>query len=279
MAAVLFATERFSVDLVALLVLGALLVTGLVTPQEGVSGFGNPATVTVATMFILSASLQKTGAMNALGKALIRLGKTHAALLGVVMVPGGVLSAFISNTAVVAVFLPLVVSAAAARKTSGSRLLITLSYTAQFGGVCTLIGTSTNLLVSSISQQAGLGAFSVFESSRLGIIMFATGAVYLLLIGRWLVPARRAAQLTETYELGNYISELRVTAHSTLFGKTVLDTQRGSRYDVTVLEILREQRKIWSPPYEPLREGDVLLAWGGVKNLMDLKSAARLEIE
>ncbi len=278
-AVLLFATEKFSVDVTALLVLGALLVTGLVTPAEAISGFSSPATVTVAAMFVLSAGLNQTGALAALGQALIRHGKNEKWLLLLVMTGVALVSPFINNTAAVAVFLPLVAGAAASRNISSSRLLIPLSFASQFGGVCTLIGTSTNLLVSSISARSGVGAFGMFEFTKLGLIMVAVGLVYFLVAGRWLLPKRRAPQLTEAYNLGEYITELRVVAGSPLLGKTVVEAKLGETHDITVLEILRGDHKIWFPLYEPLREGDLLLVRGAVRELFKLKNSAGLELE
>lgn len=277
-AVALFVSEKYPIDLVAFMVAGSLLLFGLVTPDEGISGFSNQATVTVAAMFVLSSGLQKTGAVAAIGRLLVRLGRNHFLVLVMIMGSVGVISAFINNTAAVAVLLPLVLAVANKRKISASRLLIPLSYASQFGGVCTLIGTSTNLLVSAISEQAGFGAFSMFEFSRLGLIMFAAGFFYFLLFGRWLLPDRQAQALTETYELGKYITELRVMADSPLIGKTVMESNLGTEHDVTILKLLDEDRKVWVPYRQRLREGSVLLARGSLKELMALKESARLEL-
>lgn len=278
-AVALFATEKLSVDLVALLVLAALLALGLVTPTEGVSGFSNPATLTVAAMFVLSAGLQKTGAVAVLGRALTRVGRGELLMLVAVMVPIGFISAFINNTAAVAIFLPFVINAAGGRKVPASRLLIPLSFASQFGGVCTLIGTSTNLLVNSISQQAGYSGFGMFEFSRLGLIMFGAGVVFFLVVGRRLLPVRHEGQLTENFGLGEYMAELRVLAGSPLIGKRILETRLGSDHDVTVLEIIRNERKIWAPRSEPIQDGDVLLVRSQLKNLMSVKAAVKAELE
>ncbi|WP_305045883.1 SLC13 family permease [Geoalkalibacter sp.] len=277
-AVILFVSEKFPVDLVAFMVLGALLVCGLVTPEEGISGFSNPATVTVAAMFVLSAGLQRTGAVATVGQLLIRFGRNHFMALLVIMAAVGLMSAFINNTAAVAVFLPLVMALAAKRKIAASKFLIPLSYASQFGGVCTLIGTSTNLLVSAISQQAGYGAFSMFEFSRLGLIMFAAGFTYFLLVGRWLLPERQAQELTATYELGEYIAEMRVMEGSPLIGKTVMESNLGTEHDVTILRLLDEERRVWAPYRQRLREGSVLLVRGRLSELMELKKADHLEL-
>ena len=277
-AVALFISERFPIDFVALLVLGTLLAFGLITPEQGVSGFSNPATVTVAAMFVLSAGLQKTGATAVLGRLLVRYGRDHFTALVVVMTTVGILSAFINNTAAVAVFIPLVVVVANRRKIAASKLLIPLSYASQFGGVCTLIGTSTNLLVSAISEEAGHGAFSMFEFSRMGLILFAAGTVYFLLFGRWLLPERKAQELSATYQLGDYITELRVGAGSPLIGKSVQDSRLGREHDVTVLRLLHGDEKIWAPLRQPMQEGDVLLVRGGLQQLIGLRGSAKLEL-
>lgn len=277
-AVVLFVSDRFPIDLVALLVLGTLLAFGLVTPEEGVSGFSNPATVTVAAMFVLSAGLQKTGAAASLGRALVRYSRNHFLALVVVMSTVGVISAFINNTAAVAVFIPLVMMVAKRRKLSASKLLIPLSYASQFGGVCTLIGTSTNLLVSAISDQAGYGAFGMFEFSLLGTILFVTGFLYFLLFGRWLLPDREVQALSEAFELGEYITELRIGKGSPFIGQTVLESRLGEEHDVTVLRLLHGREKIWAPLRQAMSEGDVLLVRGSVQALMELRASANLEL-
>lgn len=291
-AVYLFVTERYPADLVAIMVLGALVVIGLfgrfaswiqaekwITAEEGIAGFSNPATITVAAMFVLSAGLQKTGAVTSLGRLLVRLGKAPGLLLLVTMAGVGLVSAFINNTAAVAVFLPLLLAVCARSKVSPSKLLIPLSYASQFGGVCTLIGTSTNLLVSTISERAGHGAFSMFEFGRLGLVMTGAGILYMLLVGRWLLPARRGVELTEAYQLGEYITELRVLPGSRLVGSTVMASKFGQAQNAVVLEILRPNRMVFAPLHETILADDVLLVRGRVRDLMDLKAGWKLEIE
>lgn len=291
-ALVLFISERLPAELVSLLVLAALLLvavagpaTGWVNPDrwvtlsEALSGFGNSAVVTVAAMFVLSAGLARTGALAGLGRTLVRVGHNQTALLVVMMVVVGVASAFVNNTAAVAVFLPLVLTACHRRKLPPSRVLIPLSFASQFGGVCTLIGTSTNLLVSAISEKAGCGAFGMFEFSQLGMIFLGVGLVYLLVAGPWLLPARRGTDLAETYRLREYITEVRVLPDSPLIGKTVVESRLGERHDANVLEILRPDRRIWSPHDTRLQAGDILLVQANVQNLMDLRARTGLTIE
>lgn len=277
-AVALFVSEKYPIDFVALLVLGVLLALGLVTPEEGFSGFSNPATVTVAAMFILSAGLQKTGATAAIGRLMVRYGRNHFSALVVIMGTITVLSAFVNNTAAVAVFIPLVMLVANRRKIAASKLLIPLSYASQFGGVCTLIGTSTNLLVSSISDQAGYGAFSMFELSRMGLILFVAGVTFFLAFGRWLLPEREAQELSVTYQLGEYITELRVGEDSPLVGRSVLESRLGADHDVTVLSLLHGTHTVWAPLRAPVSRGDVLLVRGRIRELMRLRESAKLEL-
>ncbi len=277
-AVALFVSEKYPIDFVALLVLGTLLALGLVTPQEGISGLSNPATVTVAAMFILSAGLQKTGATAAVGRLMVRFGQSHFTALVVIMGTITVMSAFINNTAAVAVFIPLVMLVANRRKIAASKLLIPLSYASQFGGVCTLVGTSTNLLVSAISEQAGYGAFSMFEFSRMGLILFVAGVLFFLLLGRWLLPERQAQALSSAYQLGEYVTEMRVRENSPLVGKSVLESQLGKEHDVTVLRILRKGETIWAPLRQVLKPDHVLLVRGEIGELMRLRDSMRLEL-
>ncbi|MCB1126325.1 MAG: SLC13 family permease, partial [Verrucomicrobiae bacterium] len=276
LATLYFVTETYPPHVVAMLVLALLVVTSLVTPQEAFQGFSHEATITVACMFVLSAGLERTGAVRFLGKGLIRLGSNRFILLALLMVVAGGISAFINNTAAVAVFLPLVLTAARARKIPASRLLIPLSYASQFGGTCTLIGTSTNLLVSGIARDHGYAPFSMFEMTGMGLLLFGTGTLYFLIIGQWLLPGQRGPELIDTYALRDYLSELLVQPGSPLIGRATTELALTKTYDVTLVEIFRERRKIWFPLYEPIREGDVLLMRGKLDRLMGFQSRFKL---
>ncbi|MDE0170202.1 MAG: SLC13 family permease [bacterium] len=275
----LFVSEKYPLDIVAMLGLGVLLVLGLVTLQEGLSGFSNPATLTVACMFVLGAGLQKTGATATVGRLMVRYSRNHYTALVVIMVTVTIMSAFVNNTAAVAVFIPLVTILADRRRISASKLLIPLSYASQFGGVCTLIGTSTNLLVSSISDQAGYGSFSMFEFSRMGLILFVAGVAYFLVFGRWLLPDRQRRELAATYQLGDYVTELRVRSNSPLVGKSVLESRLGEEHDITVLRVLDAGEEGWAPLRRVIRPDDVLLVHGSLPDLIRLRGTMGLRID
>ena len=276
---VLFVSEKYPLDIVAMLGLGVLLALGLVTLEEGFSGFSNPATLTVAAMFVLSAGLQKTGATAVVGRMMVRYSRNHYTALVVIMVAVTVMSAFVNNTAAVAVFIPLVTILATRRKIAASKLLIPLSYASQFGGVCTLIGTSTNLLVSSISAEAGYGEFSMFEFSRMGLILFAAGVAYFLIFGRWLLPDRQAREVATTYHLGEYVTELRIRDKSPLVGKSVLESRLGEDHDIRVLGVLNAGDEGWAPLRRVLQPDDVLLVHGSLPDLMRLRGTMGLRID
>ncbi|SDR82287.1 Di-and tricarboxylate transporter [Halopseudomonas litoralis] len=276
-AIILFATERLRIDAVALLVLSALAILGLVNPDEALGGFSNQATITVAAMFILAAGLQNSGALSGIGRL---LGQARSPMVFLLILFGvlAVVAPFVNNTAVVAVFIPLVMTAAASIGMSASKALIPLSYVSQVAGVCTLVGTSTNLLVNAMAKDLGHPGFSMFEFTPLGLICLGVSCLYLLTLGRWLLPDTRTNELVEQYELGKYITELRVMPDSSLIGTSVGEAKLGEEFGVYVLELLRGEEKVWSPRSQTLEEGDVLIARGDWSKLDELKNQTGLEI-
>ncbi len=260
-AVVCFATERLPVDLVALAVLSALLASRLLTPEEAISGFSNPATVTVATMFVLSAGLARTGAVALLGRRLAAAGRFGLlpTLLALMALTGAV-SAFINNTAAVAIFLPIVLGLSRETGISASKLLIPLSFSSLFGGSCTLIGTSTNILVSSIAERHGLAPFGMFELAPLGLVLFAAGGLYLLTVGVRLLPDRRSgADLAQSYGMGDYVTEVLVLPGSPSVGRPLRESPLVRDLDLDVLQIEREGRPAEVPGAATiLAAGDLL---------------------
>lgn len=279
-AVILFATEKLPVDIVALLAAAVLLITGVVTMEEGIAGFSNPAVITVGCMFVLSSTLQRTGALDSLGRLLSKSGGHSPRLFCLlVMLCVAPVSAFVNNTAAVAVFLPLVIAAATAKKVPASRVLIPLSFASQFGGVCTLIGTSTNLLVNSIYEKSGLGGFSLFEFAPLGLLLTLIGGGYLVFLGGWLLPHRRAEQLTDVYQLDQYVTELRVMEGSPLIGQRIGQTSLSRDHDVTVLEIRRGTRALLAAVGESIHAEDLLLVRARPDKLLAVTKDLNLEIE
>ncbi len=276
-AVALFASEKLPIDLVALMIMTTLLLGGLVTPEEGLLGFSNTATVTVGAMFVLSAGLFKTGAVNYIGVVLTSIGKRNVWLALIsVMIAVALMSAFINNTAAVAIFIPLVMGVAQATKSSPSKLLMPLSFAAIVGGVCTLIGTSTNILVSSIAERHGEPPFEMFEFTRLGVIFAFTGITYMVTIGVRLIPERRAAgELIETYGMGEYLAEVVLLADAKSVGKPLSEAPIVKDLDLEVLEVRREGERLTLPrPVLFLKAGDVLRVRCDVEKLKKLQERA-----
>src|SRR3990172_2205339 len=221
-ALVLFGTDKVRVDLVALLVLLTTGLTGLVSPKEAFAGFSNSAVITVWAVYIVSGGLFKTGVAESLGNFILRLaGESEMRLIAVIMLTCGIISAFMNNVGATAMLLPAVVSISRQKNISVSKLLIPLSFSSLLGGKLTLIGTPANILATGILAERGLPTFGFFEFAPMGIIVLTTGILYMVLIGRRLLPVREGARgRDDVYRLRDYISEVRVSPISSLFGKT-----------------------------------------------------------
>ncbi len=276
-AVVLFVTEKFSTDVVAVLVMIALLVSGILTPAEGFNGFANPATITVGAMFVLSAALFRAGAVNFLGRALRKLARRSSTLMLLVMMLGvGVLSFFLNNTATVAILIPVTMVVAQRVSTSPSKLLMPLSFASMFGGMCTVLGTSTNILASSMAQTAGLEPFGMFEFSKLGLIFFAVGIIYMMTVGRKIIPEHRmAGDLTKTFGLGDYLTELQLHEESPLVGQSLASATLLEEFDIEVLQIIRGKDTLRPTAKTELREHDLLRIKGDLRTINELKERAQ----
>ncbi|MEO9080377.1 MAG: SLC13 family permease [Rhodanobacter sp.] len=274
-AMALFASEKVRIDLVALITLAALVILGIISPGEALSGFSNEATVTVAAMFVLSLGIERSGALEPLSRLLMKIHRPWLLTL-VVMLVIAPLGAFIKNIALVATFLPLVLRVCQRTHTSPARVLMPMAYAAQMGGVCTLIGTSSNLLADSLAQKHGLLPLGVFEMTKLGALLGVAGIIYLMLVGRWLLPQHIDAQQTEELDIGKYVAELELTAESSLVGKAIADAKLGEKHGVYPLELLRGERRMWSPRSQQLAAGDVLLVRGDWDKIEEFRRSAKL---
>lgn len=271
-AIVLFSMEKFPVDLTAVVIMAALLLTGIITPEEGISGFSNSATVTVAAMFILSAGLFNTGAMNLITEMLRKLMKKNYKL-GVFALMGAAcfVSAFINNTAVVALFIPIVISIARASKISPSKMLMPLSFSAILGGVCTLIGTSTNILSNAILQQNGAPQLEMFEMTPFGVILAGVGIFYMIFIGIKLLPETKTNEPAENFEMLDYITEIILPAGSKYINNTIRDSSLVKEIDIDILEIQRSDgRKFIPSPDSLLLENDTLKVRCNIEKLKEI---------
>ena len=268
---VLFVTEWVSFDIVALLIMGALMVAGVLTVKEGLSGLSDGATVSVAALFVLSGGLYRTGALEQVTAGLSRLGRRSQWLVvGTMMAGVVVLSALFHATPVVVIFIPVLFSLARQVKISPSKLLIPLSFAAQLGGTCTLIGHATNLLVSSFAQEHGQPAFGMFELSEAGLLFSAVGVAYMLLVGVRLVPARRSpADLSEEFEVSKFLTDITLGPESELIGRRVAEAKLPK--DLELLEVFRRDGlRPAQGRRSVLQEGDVLRVRGSAEELSKL---------
>ncbi|MBA3889237.1 MAG: SLC13 family permease [Gemmatimonadaceae bacterium] len=281
-ALALFTWNRVPVEVVALLVLAALIVTGLVTPQEGFSGFANEATVTVALLLVLSTGLLHTGAVDALGRLIGRLaGRSEMRLLLVIVAFVVPVSAVMNNTAAIAVLLPVVLGLSRTAKVAPSRLLMPLSFAGQLGGTLTLIGTSTNLLVAGIALDAGLGRIGLFDFTAPALVLAAIGVAYLLTFGRWLTPTREPpAGLLESYEMREYLTALQVASDAPLAGRTLAESRFGDRYGLQIVEVRRAGglRVALPTGATVVQADDVLVVTGNVPDIARIGEAEHLTI-
>lgn len=281
-AAVLFATEKLPVDLTAIIVMTVLLLSGIITPEEGISGFSNTATVTVAAMFIISAALNKTGAVIFVGELASKMFRLNF-WLGLIstMIVVGVLSAFINNTPVVAVFIPIILSLSAQNKLSPSKILMPISFASMFGGVCTLIGTSTNILVSSIAVQHGHQPFSMFEFTALGLIFFGAGMIYMVFFGVRMIKTKdEAADLTQKYSMSNYLTDIVLLPEAKSVGKKLIESPLVKELEIDILEVVRNGKRLLRPTSQiEFEANDILRVRCDVKKIQELKDRVGIKLK
>jgi di/tricarboxylate transporter len=281
LAVVLFATEFISVDWVALLIMISLILLGIISVEEGVQGFSNKATITVAFMFVLSGALLKSGVLQLVAQRLGGVFRRHFALgLGFMMLLVAFASAFINNTPVVAVFIPVLVQVAKNSGFSPSRLLIPLSFASIFGGMCTLIGTSTNILVSGIAESAGQTSFSMFTMAPLGLILLSVGVLYILLPGSRLLPERRTPEdLSEKFGMRNYLTEIELLPKAPSVGKRIMDSPLIQALEIDIIEVRRGEEKFPLPPGDfVLQANDRLQVRASIEKIKALKEKAQIRI-
>jgi di/tricarboxylate transporter len=285
LALVGFVMNRFPLDFVALSVMATILILGPilgVTPEEAISGFAHPATITVLAVFILAGGVQRTGAVNLLTRRMIRYaGDGDIRQMVAVMLIVAPFSAFINNTAAVAILIPPVIALSRHHKRPPSRLLIPLSYASQMAGVMTLIGTSTNILASSLVAREGFDGFSMFEFSHIGALVFATGAIYLIVVGRRLLPDRDTGpEVASRYQVSDFQSDIVILPGSPLAGKTLAESHLGDRHDIQVLEIQRGGARIGPISGRTiLLENDILTVVASPDQLMNINDIDGLEVE
>ena len=278
---VAFIKEWFSPDLVAMGAFVLLLAIGVLDEKSALAVFSNPAPIIVSCMFVLSAALERTGTIEALGEWFEKLaGKKELRVLLVLMLIVAVLSAFVNNTPVVVVFMPIVLALARKHDLIASRFLIPLSYAAIVGGTCTIIGTSTNLVASGIAKESGLDEFGMFEVSKLGIVFVIVTFIYMLLIGRKLLPDRvTLSTLFDSSAGKEFLTSVIISEGSELIGKKISETSLSKIRDFRILEVSRSGKKINSPLKDIIfNSGDQLLVKSRVSGVVDVGGNSGIEL-
>ncbi|MFT5569767.1 MAG: di/tricarboxylate transporter [Cyclobacteriaceae bacterium] len=276
---VLFAIDRIPSDLVAICLIVGFILTGILTPKEAFSGFSNPATITVAFMFVLSHALLQSGSLQRMGPMLGVLFKKDFRLGMLCMILFvGVSSAFMNNTPIVAMFIPVVISIAHQSNISSSKLLIPLSYASILGGTCTLIGTSTNVLIGGIAADLGFDSFHIFSSTPIGLVFLLVGSVFLYFFSFRLLPDNKTSG-TLKGSTRDYITEIRIMEGSELNQTTIMNSLFHSELEVDIIEIKRDHNVFSVPPGDfMLLAGDVLKIKASIDKIREIKDRFRVEL-
>jgi di/tricarboxylate transporter len=288
-AILLFVTEWLRIDLIALLVLSALALVGLVTPEEALSGFSNPAVVTMWAIFIISGGLSKVGVASKIGNLLLRFsGSGERRLIVLIMLTSGLLSGFMNNIGVAALLLPVVMDIARSIRRRPSKLLLPLAYGSLLGGMITQIGTPPNILISNALAENGLQPFGMFDYSPIGLIVLLVGILFMALIGRHLLPERESntaiavtsSELVSMYDLQERMYMLRLPKNSTLDGHSLGESRLGSILGINIAAIIRDGELNLAPlPADRLRSWDQLLVTGKLDQLIDFQGHSYVQLE
>jgi di/tricarboxylate transporter len=281
-AIILFATEKLPVDVVGLILVVALVLTGVLGINDAVAGFGNEIIITIGGLFILVGGVIKTGLVDQIGRRIFRIAGSNQFVLTVfIMGSAAVISAFINNTTTAAMLLPVVIGLAVKAGLSPSKLLMPMAFGTILGGSCTLIGTSTNLAVSGALDRYGYEPISMFELTPIGVIVVAAGILYMVLLGMRLLPSLSSRDsLTDEYSIREYISELLVLPDSRLVKHTLQEANLNSELGLNVVGIIRGNEKIILPAStERIQMMDQLIVEGKINDILGVKEEAGLEIK
>ena len=288
MMVIFFSFEILPLEVTALGGVGLLLLFNVLSWQESISGFSNPAVITIGAIFIMSRALVKTGFLEYFVDNLVRVGgKWKWLTLFIFLFSTSIISGFINNTAAVAIFIPLAIDLCQRFHISPTKILLPLSYSAIFGGTLTLIGTSTNLVVSStmvelnqtsIYENFNLEPFSMFEFTKLGLIFLCIGTLYNMIIARWFMPSRSIiSSLTRKYHLGSFLTEYKIGSESPLIGNTYKDLNISKKYKLQVYKVIRESKNLrFNLQNIILLEGDILLIHIDLKEMLRFKDEMKM---
>lgn len=271
-ALVLFSIETLPADVIALGVMMALILTDILPANLAFEGFGSDTSIMILGLLILTAALVRTGVVQLLSRQILRrVSDNHSQLFWVLTGTAGLLSGFLSNTATAAFFTPMTIGLSRKLKINPSKLLMPMAFSTILASSVTLVGTSTNVVISGLMTQHGMRALGMFELTPVGIPILAIGLLYMFFIGRHLIPVRDSKQNGLQKEILSYCSEFKLTESSPWEGKTLAEIGLGKEYDLNVLRILKEPGYHVEPRANTvLKKGDRVLVEGNRDDLVAL---------
>ena len=271
---VFFVMEILPIEVTAMGAIGLLLLFDVLSWQEAISGFSNPAVITIGAIFIMSRALVKTGFLEVFADFLAKKGGNRKWLtIFIFLLTVSIISGFINNTAAVAIFIPLAIDLCQRFRISPTKILLPLSYAAIFGGTLTLIGTSTNLIVSSVMEEFNMAPFSMFEFTKLGVIFLVLGTLYNLIISKWFMPSRSIiSSLTRKYHMGSFLTEFKIGENSPLIGRSYGEMEIAQNYNLQVYKIIRDSKNIRFNLHNIIiHKDDIFLVQINVKEMLKFK--------
>lgn len=274
---VLFLTEPIPIDFIALSIPVLLVVFNhwtQITVEDALAGFSNSATLTVLSMFILSTAVQKYGFVQLIGQKIEEVSEGREILqYFIIITVVGLIAGLLNNTPVVAIFIPLVINLAHSSQTSPSKILLPLSYASMLGGTLSVMGSSTNLLASGISDDLIQHPFSIFEFTSLGFVVFVAGIVYLMTFGRKLTPARIKPKenLADSYQIAEFLTAVEVAEDSSLIGLSIDHELDKEEYDFSIIDIIRDEKDVqYDPKRRTIQANDRLIIRGQEETIVEL---------
>jgi di/tricarboxylate transporter len=277
----LFIKDYFSIDTTSILIMALFIVSGVLNPEEGFSGFNHPATLTLGCMFVVSAGVFKSGIIDGLSASIIKVARIHYMIALVVFcLISAIFSAFVNDSAVVAILIPLALSVCRETKIAPSKLLIPISFAALFGGTCTLIGTSTNILVSSIADKSGLEPFGMFEFTYPALCLMGIGLLYIFVIAPFLLPKAPADIELDFVSSEQYSAEIVLLEGNKDIGKSIEKSSLSQNFGAKVISIERNQVQVQNFDRETVfKELDRVKIVIAPTKLNDLKAVSSFEIK
>src|SRR5690606_38852232 len=276
-AIILFATEKFSVDIVTIGLILVLSLSGIITPKEAFEGFSSDFIIILASIFIISGALAETGLLDKVGSQMIKVVKNKTLFVGYTMFITGILSAFMNNTTVTALVTGPVIGMCRKLNLSPSKVLIPVAFASILGGTCTLIGTSTNVAVSGYIAQAGLEPLHFFEILGIGLVFLITGITFILIFYNKLLPNHKEVGFNERYNIAQYLSEIVVSEESKLIDQIAYHYDLAKQ-DVRILKIIRDKEDFIPNSLTRIDANDILIVECSVEELIKLKESEELEV-